>query len=183
MKIGKNSVVSLEYSLHFGDGEVVDASEPGEPMIYLHGHAQIVPGLESALEGLETGASKQVVVAPAEGYGELNLEAVQRVPIKAFPEGFKPEIGMELVAEGPDGDPLPFVVKGVERSLEGEIVVVDFNHPLAGKTLHFSVTVGEIREASAEELEHGHVHGPDGHGHDHGHDHGGHGGHGHGHDH
>ncbi|MBK9519869.1 MAG: peptidylprolyl isomerase [Anaeromyxobacter sp.] len=170
MKIGSNSVVSLEYSLHFGDGEVVDASQPGDPMVYLHGHSQIVPGLEAALEGLETGAKRQVVVSPSDGYGELNLEAFQRVPLSAFPEGFKPEVGMELVAEGPDGDPMPFVVKGVENSLEGQVVVVDFNHPLAGKTLHFEVTVGEIREATAEELEHGHVHGPEGH--DHGHDHG-----------
>jgi len=165
MKIGKGSVVSLDYKLHLGDGVVIDASEPGEPLVYLHGESQIVPGLERELDGLETGTSRKVTVAPADGYGEADLGAVQRVPLSAFPEGFEPKEGMELVAQGPQGDPLPFVVKGVERSLEGEIVVVDFNHPLAGKTLHFDVTVTGVREASAEELDHGHVHGPDGHHH------------------
>jgi FKBP-type peptidyl-prolyl cis-trans isomerase SlyD len=160
MKIGKGSVVSLQYKLHLGDGQVIDASEPGDPLVYLHGESQIVPGLERELEGLETGAARQVAVAPADGYGELDLTAVQRVPKHAFPEGFEPEVGQELVAQGPDGQPLPFVVKGVEKGLEGEIVVVDFNHPLAGKTLHFDVTVVEVRGATAEELEHGHVHGP-----------------------
>jgi FKBP-type peptidyl-prolyl cis-trans isomerase SlyD len=166
MKIGKGSVVSLQYKLHLGDGQVIDASEPGDPLVYLHGESQIVPGLERELEGLETGAARQVAVAPADGYGELDLTAVQRVPKHAFPEGFEPEVGQELVAQGPDGQPLPFVVKGVEKGLEGEIVVVDFNHPLAGKTLHFDVTVVEVRVATAEELEHGHVHGPGEH-HDH----------------
>jgi FKBP-type peptidyl-prolyl cis-trans isomerase SlyD len=160
MKIGKGSVVSLQYKLHLGDGQVIDASEPGDPLVYLHGESQIVPGLERELEGLESGAARQVAVAPADGYGELDLTAVQRVPKHAFPEGFEPEVGQELVAQGPDGQPLPFVVKGVEKGLEGEIVVVDFNHPLAGKTLHFDVTVVEVRVATAEELEHGHVHGP-----------------------
>lgn len=169
MKIGKGSVVSLQYQLHLGDGVTFDASTPGDPLVYLHGESQIVPGLESALAGLEQGATLQVAVAPADGYGELDLEAVQRVPMTAFPEGFVPEVGAELVAQGPDGEPLPFVVKGVEKSLQGDIVVVDFNHPLAGKTLHFDVTVAEVRAATTEELEHGHVHGPEGHGHDHHH--------------
>ena len=165
MKIVKHSVVSLQYRLHLGDGEIIDSSEPGDPLVYLHGESQIVPGLERALEGLEAGAARQVVVEPADGYGEVDLAGVQRVPRKAFPEGFVPEVGAELMAQGPGGEPLPFVVKAVEKSLEGEIVVVDFNHPLAGKTLHFDVTVEAIREATAEELEHGHVHGPDGHHH------------------
>jgi FKBP-type peptidyl-prolyl cis-trans isomerase SlyD len=167
MKIEKGSVVSLQYKLHFGDGNVVDASEAGDPLVYMHGESQIVPGLERELEGLEKGAARQVTVAPADGYGEVNLEGVQRVPIAAFPEGFQPQEGQELVAQGPDGNPLPFVVRAVEKSLQGDVVVVDFNHPLAGKTLHFDVTVEDVRAATAEELEHGHAHGPDGHGHDH----------------
>jgi FKBP-type peptidyl-prolyl cis-trans isomerase SlyD len=160
MKIGKGSVVSLQYKLHLGDGLVVDASEPGDPLVYMHGESQIVPGLERELEGLETGAARQVAVMPADGYGELDLTAVQRVPRHAFHEGFEPVPGQELVAQGPDGQPLPFVVKEVQKSLEGDVVVVDFNHPLAGKTLHFDVTVVEVRAATAEELEHGHAHGP-----------------------
>jgi len=165
MKVGKGSVVSVEYKLHLGDGVVIDASEPGEPLVYIHGESQIVPGLERELEGLEAGAALQVTVAPDDGYGLSDPGAVQRVPRSAFPDGFEPTVGLELVAQGPQGEPLPFVVRGVERSLEGEIVVVDFNHPLAGKTLHFDVTVAAVREATAEELDHGHVHGPDGHHH------------------
>jgi FKBP-type peptidyl-prolyl cis-trans isomerase SlyD len=177
MKVGKGSVVSLQYKLHLGDGVVIDASEPGEPMSYIHGESHIVPGLERELEGLEVGATRQVTVVPAEGYGDRDLQALQKVPLTAFPEGFEPKAGQELVAQGPDGEPLPFVVQGVEKSLQGDVVLVDFNHPLAGKTLHFDVTVAEVRAATAEELEHGHVHGPEGHSHDRGHDHG------HGHDH
>jgi len=165
MKIGKGSVVSLQYRLHFGDGQIVDQSEAGDPLVYIHGESQIVPGLERELEGLESGTARQVAVPPADGYGEVDLSAVQRVPRHAFPEGFEPEVGQELVAQGPDGQPLPFVVKEVEKSLEGDVVVVDFNHPLAGKTLHFDVTVVEVRAATAEELEHGHVHGPGDHHH------------------
>jgi len=165
MKIGKGSVVSLNYKLHLGDGVVIDASEAGEPLTYIHGESQIVPGLERELEGLETGAAKQVTVSPDDGYGLSDPGAIQRVPRNAFPDGFEPKEGMELVAQGPQGEPLPFVVRGVEKSLEGEIVVVDFNHPLAGKTLHFDVSVAGVREATAEELDHGHVHGEDGHHH------------------
>ncbi len=173
MKVGNGSVVSLEYKLHLGDGVVVDSSEPGDPLVYLHGQSQIVPGLERALEGLEAGVRTQATVAPVDGYGEADPTALQQVPTSAFPEGFEPKVGLELVAQGPDGEPLPFTI----RAVIGETVTVDFNHPLAGRTLHFDVTITEVRAASSEELEHGHAHGADGHGHDHGHDHG------HGHDH
>ena len=173
MKVGKGSVVSLEYKLHLGDGVVVDSSEAGDPLVYLHGEGQIVPGLERQLEGLEKGTRQQVVVLPVDGYGDADPTALQQGPKNAFPEGFDPRVGLELVAQGPDGEPMPFTI----RAVLGDTVTVDFNHPLAGRTLHFDVTVTEVRTASAEELEHGHAHGPEGHGH--GHDHG----HGHGHDH
>ena len=161
MKIVKGSVVAVDYSLHLGDGEVVDASEPGDPLTYLHGEGQIVPGLESALEGLDVGESKKVVVAPAEGYGEHDPRGVQEVPRSAFPAGFDPKVGMELTAEGQDGQPVPFSI----REVRPENVVIDLNHPLAGKTLHFEVTVREVREATDEEKEHGHAHGAHGHEH------------------
>jgi FKBP-type peptidyl-prolyl cis-trans isomerase SlyD len=166
MKIAKGNVVGIDYSLHLGDGQVVDASDPGDPLTYLHGEGQIVPGLESALEGLESGAQKQVVVAPAEGYGEHDPRGIQQVPRAAFPPGFEPQVGMELTAEGPNGDPVPFAI----REVKPDSITIDLNHPLAGKTLHFDVTVREVRAASAEEIEHGHAHGPDGHGHGHGHE-------------
>lgn len=161
MKIAKGSVVNLDYSLHLGDGQVVDSSEPGEPLTYLHGEGQIVPGLESALEGLDVGENRKVVVAPAEGYGEHDPRGIQEVPRGAFPPGFDPQVGMELTAEGPSGEPVPFSIREVKPAS----VVIDLNHPLAGKTLHFEVTVREVRTATAEELEHGHAHGPEGHHH------------------
>jgi FKBP-type peptidyl-prolyl cis-trans isomerase SlyD len=162
MKIADGTVVGIDYALHLGDGKIVDASEPGEPLTYLHGGGQIVPGLEGALLGLGAGDKRQVVVAPAEGYGEHDPRGVQEVPRSAFPPDFAPQAGMELTAEGEDGEPVPFVVK----ELRLESVVIDLNHPLAGKTLHFDVTVREVREATEEEREHGHAHGPEGHGHD-----------------
>lgn len=161
MKIADGTVVGIDYALHLGDGKVVDASEAGEPLTYLHGGGQIVPGLESALVGLGAGDRKQVVVAPADGYGEHDPAGVQEVPRGAFPADFQPEPGMELTAEGEDGEPVPFVVKELR---EGS-VVIDLNHPLAGKTLHFDVTVREVREATEEERTHGHAHGPHGHSH------------------
>ncbi len=156
MKIANGTVVAIDYSLHLGDGRVVDASEAKEPLTYLHGEGQIVPGLESALEGLEVGARKHVVVAPAEGYGEHDARGVQEVQRSAFPQGFDPEVGMELTAEGEDGEAVPFAI----REVRPESVVIDLNHPLAGKTLHFDVTVREVREPTDEERAHGHVHGP-----------------------
>lgn len=171
MKIEKGRVVDIDYSLHLGDGEVVDRSEPGEPLSYLHGEGEIVPGLESALEGMSRGESKQVVVPPADGYGEHDPRGLQQVPRHAFPAGLVPEEGMELTAQGPNGEEVPFFVKAVGL----EEITIDLNHPLAGKSLHFDVTVREVRDATPEEREHGHAHGPEGHepdDEDEGHDHG-----------
>lgn len=161
MRIEKGRVVDLDYSLHLGDGDVVDRSEPGEPLTYLHGEGEIVPGLETALEGMEQGQQKQVVVSPGDGYGDRDPKRVQRVPREAFPPGFVPEVGMELSAQGPDGEEVPFVVQSVEPAA----VTIDLNHPLAGKTLHFDITVRGVREATPDELQHGHAHGPEGHEH------------------
>ena len=115
MKVANGTVVGIDYSLHLGDGEVVDASAPGEPLTYLHGEGQIVPGLESALDGLDVGDRKQVVVAPADGYGEHDPRGIQEVPKTAFPTGFEPAAGMELTAEGPKGEPVPFVIREASR--------------------------------------------------------------------
>lgn len=162
MKISKGCVVGLEYKLHLGDGEIVDESEPGEPLSYLHGEGQIVPGLEKELEGLGVGDSRKVVVSPENGYGEHDARGLQEVPRTAFPPDASIEVGETFGAHGPDGQPMPVTV----RELKGDKVVIDLNHPLAGKTLHFDVTVREVRQATAEELEHGHAHGPGG-AHDH----------------
>jgi FKBP-type peptidyl-prolyl cis-trans isomerase SlyD len=164
VKIAKGSVVGLDYKLHLGDGEILDASEPGSPLYYLQGEGNIVPGLERALEGMEVGETKAVVVEPRDGYGDHDPQGLQKVEKGAFgPE--LPEVGHQYTARGPNGEMVPFVVKEIGP----EFVTVDLNHPLAGRTLHFEVTVREVRAATAEEVEHGHVHAPGGH--DHGHHH------------
>ena len=161
-KIAKDHVVSLDYKLHTGDGKVIDQSEEGDPLLYLHGGGQIVPGLEKQLEGLIAGHSGKFVVGPKEGYGEHDPRGVQEVPKTSFPPGADIKEGMEFLAEGPDGDAIPVSVKEVKK----DSVVIDLNHPLAGKTLHFDITVKDVRKATDEELEHGHVHGE----HDHEHE-------------
>lgn len=160
MKIANGTVVAIDYRLHLGDGDTLDASEPGSPLLYVHGEGNIVPGLERALEGLEPGAKLQVTVEPQDGYGAHQAEGVQHVPKEAF-GGELPEVGNQYTARGPNGETVPFVVKEIRP----DVVVVDLNHPLAGRTLHFEVSVVEVRDATDEEKEHGHVHGPGGHHH------------------
>lgn len=159
--IQDGKVVDLVYSLKSDDGEVLDQADRESPFTYLHGGEQIVPGLESALAGLTIGDKKKVVVAPAEGYGELNTELKLAVARTQFPEDMEVEPGMQFEAQTPDGHGVVFTV---ER-LDGDKVHIDGNHPLAGQTLHFDVEVIAVRDATAEEKEHGHAHGPDGHHH------------------
>lgn len=158
MKVTKDSVVSLEYRLHLGDGQVVDESEPGQPLAYMHGRGQIVPGLEGQLEGMSAGESKKVVVPPSQGYGEHDPRGLQEVPREMFPPNANLQAGLTISAQTADGDVIPITI----RELKGEKVVVDLNHPMAGKTLHFDITVREVRAATDEEKEHGHAHGPGG---------------------
>jgi FKBP-type peptidyl-prolyl cis-trans isomerase SlyD len=156
--IADGKVVSIQYTLRNGDGEVLDQSTPGDPLHYLHGAGNIVPGLERQLTGLAVGARLSAAVPPAEGYGEANPEGRQRIPKSAF-GGIALEPGLELYTHGPDGSPLPLWVVGVGI----DTVEVDFNHPLAGQTLHFAVEVLALRDATADEMTHGHAHGPTGH--------------------
>jgi FKBP-type peptidyl-prolyl cis-trans isomerase SlyD len=160
MKIASGCVVELDYRLHLGDEKTVDKSPPDEPLSYLHGQGQIVPGLERELTGLSEGASKQVVVTPKDGYGEHDPEGIQEVPREAFPPKTELAPGMQFFAESQDGNRIPVLIK----ELKSASVVVDLNHPLAGKSLHFDVTVKSVRAATDEELSHGHAHGP---GHEH----------------
>lgn len=167
MLIADGSVVTFDYVLKNGVGEILDSSEDG-PMTYLHGHGNIVPGLERALKGKSKGDALEVVVPPSEGYGERSGEKPFKVPLDDVPPGVELEEGMGLSAEAPNGQEVTLWVVSVKR----DHVMVSLDHPLAGEPLHFAVTVREVRAASAEELAHGHVHGPDGHDHGHGHDHG-----------
>ena len=154
-------VVSIHYTLTLDDGQIVDSSEGQPPFEYLHGASNIVPGLEKALTGLGAQAPFDVLVAPAEGYGERADDNQQKVSRKAFPKDMRLEVGMQLAAKGDDGQPMPFWI----ATIEDDSVTIDFNHPLAGEQLHFVGKVMAIRDATAEELAHGHPHGPHGHHH------------------
>lgn len=153
MIIQKDRVVSIDYELKDGTGALIDRSE-GEPLVYLHGNENIIPGLERQLEGKKAGDKVDCVIAPADGYGERDDELVFAVSPSDFAEPGKVEVGMQFQAHQEDGVRIVTVV-GVSK----DEIKVDANHPLAGKDLHFSVTVKEVRDASEEELKHGHVHG------------------------
>jgi FKBP-type peptidyl-prolyl cis-trans isomerase SlyD len=161
MQLLKDKVGTINYTLKNKEGEVLDESND-KSFAYLHGARNIIPGLENALEGKEAGDKASVVIEPQDAYGERNLEQIQRVPLDMFPEDAEIKEGMQFEAATPEGAPVIVTVTAVDA---GE-VVVDGNHPLAGEQLHFDVEVVEVRDASEEELEHGHVHGPGGHHHE-----------------
>ncbi|MBF7686905.1 FKBP-type peptidyl-prolyl cis-trans isomerase [Acinetobacter rathckeae] len=157
--IANNQVVSFNYTLTNAEGETLDKSQ-GEPLVYLHGAGNIIPGLEKALEGKTVGDKFVITIPAAEAYGEYNPELVQEVPAQMFQGVENIEAGMQFQAQTDDGVQIVTV-----KSVEGETVVVDANFPLAGQDLTFDVEVTDVREASQEELDHGHVHGAGGHHH------------------
>ena len=159
MQISANMVVAIDYTLTNDKGEVIDSSEGREPLAYIQGIGNIIPGLENALAGKAQGDSLKVSVTPEEGYGERSDDLAQAVPKEMFEGADEMQVGMQFQTMTESGPQIVTVV-----SIDDEHVTVDGNHPLAGENLHFDVTIVDIREASAEELEHGHVHGPEGHG-------------------
>ncbi|MBY5993453.1 peptidylprolyl isomerase [Ferrimonas balearica] len=162
MKIDANTVVTLHYRLKDSQGQLVEESFGAEPMQYLHGANNLIPGLESELAGKQAGDALSATVAPEAAYGEYVEALKQEVPLAAFQGVDDIAPGMRFMAETDQG-PRPVVVTEVKD----DVVVVDGNHPMAGQTLHFDVEVVEVREATAEELAHGHVHAAGGCGHDH----------------
>ena len=160
MKINVNTVASFHYTLKNDEGEVLDSSSGREPLSYLHGAHNIVVGLEKEMLDKSVGDAFSVTVKPAEGYGEFDANLVQELPKTMFTGVDNIEPGMEFQAQTEHGQQIIAVVK-----VEGDTITVDGNHPLAGKNLHFDVEVTDVREASQEELDHGHVHGPGGHQH------------------
>ena len=160
MQIGDQKVVTLHYTLTDNDGKVIDKSDDGS-FAYLHGARNIIPGLESALAGKAAGDELTVTVPPEEAYGLRNESMMQQVPKTMFEDGSQIDIGSQFHAQGPNGEMLVVTVMEVQD----EHVVIDGNHPLAGVDLNFDVKVVDVRDASAEEIEHGHVHGPGGHHH------------------
>lgn len=160
MQISDKMVVTIDYTLKDDNGTVLDSSTEGN-FAYLHGANNIIPGLENALTGKSAGDEVDISVSPAEGYGEHNETMIQAVPRDMFDSEQEIQVGMQFHAESPEGEMIVVTVTDVE----GDDVTVDGNHPLAGVNLNFGVKVIDIREASDEEIEHGHVHGPGGHQH------------------
>lgn len=161
LSVGDGLVVSLAYKLRLDDGEEVDSAAGDDPLVYLHGAQNIIPGLEQALTGLRVGDARSVTVSPGDAYGEMDPDAFELVPYDAFPGDLELEVGMGL----------RMVESGTGRQMEAFIselrddgALLDLNHPLAGETLHFDVEVVSLRRATAEEMSHGHAHS---HGHTH----------------
>ena len=148
MKISKDRVVCMDYTIRLGNGRVVESSVGQEPLTYLHGRRQIVPGVETAIEGLDSGALLEVEVPPAEAYGDRDPAGVFVVPRRAFPSDEEIGPGMMFSASRPDGKSITFRV--IEAN--DELVLVDTNHPLAGETLHISIHVHHVRSATTDEL-------------------------------
>jgi FKBP-type peptidyl-prolyl cis-trans isomerase SlyD len=161
MLIAANKAVSIDYTLTNDAGEVIDSSAGGAPLVYLHGAGNIIGGLENALVGKQAGDELDVSVEPADAYGEYSAELVATLNRSMFEGVDELEVGMQFHASGPDGSMQIVTI----RELEGDDVIVDGNHPLAGQRLNFKVKVVEVRDASDEEVAHGHVHGEGGHQH------------------
>ena len=151
--VQKDVVVSMEYTLQV-DGEEIDSSKGQDPLQFLAGHGNIISGLEREMIGMKVGESKDVVIQPADGYGEYDDEAYMDVPRTEFPQDMPVEEGLELSVRDDQGQSRYARIDGIE----GDTVTLNFNHPLAGDELHFNVKIVELREPTSEELEHGHVH-------------------------
>lgn len=160
MQISKNSVVTLNYTLKNDEGDILDESKDSS-FLYMHGAGGIIPGLEGQLEGKSVGDKFKAHIEPADGYGERDDSMVQVVPRDMFDKEHPIEVGIQFHAESPEGDMLTVTV----TKIDDDDITVDGNHMLAGIALNFDVEIMEIREASTEEIEHGHVHGPGGHHH------------------
>ena len=148
-----NLVVTLDYKLIVED-EMLESTEDGEPILFIQGIGQIIPGLENALYGMEVGDQKTVVIQPEDAYGEYDPESLQEAKKEEFSEEVPLDVGTFLDLEDDEGDILSAQVIAAEE----DTVTLDFNHPLAGKTLTFEITVADLRTASEEELDHGQVH-------------------------
>ena len=160
MSIAQDQVVSIHYTLKNDAGEVLDSSASGEPLTYLHGHGQLIPGLERELAGKNVGDKLAVTIPPADAYGDYDKALVQRVPRRALRGVQQVRVGMQLQAQTEHGARTVTVTQ-----LTGDMVTLDGNHPLAGQSLNFEVEVKDARQATAEELAHGHAHGPGDHHH------------------
>lgn len=154
MKIAQTSVVAIHYTLTNDAGEKLDSSEGGEPLAYLHGSNGLIPGLERELEGREVGDQFKATIQPEDAYGELNPELIQDVPLDALTGIEDLRVGMQLQSQSPDGATQVLTVDALGK----DTATLNANHALAGAVLHFDVEIAAVREATAEEIEHGHAH-------------------------
>lgn len=154
MQIQDDCVVSIHYTLTNGEGEELDSSVGSDPLVYLHGAGNIIPGLEDALAGSSAGDRLEVTVQPEDGYGQVNPELIRLVPRDGFAGIERVETGMQFQTQGPNGQ----IMRVTVRECDDKGVLIDANHPLAGQILCFSVSVENVRSATAEELAHGHAH-------------------------
>ena len=161
MSVGMNKVITFNYTLKDEEGTLLDSSSNKEPMAFLSGNSQIIPKLEEALNGMIIGSKKNVKVSAADAYGEYSEDAIQKVKKDQFPKEANIEVGMTYIANSPDGKQMPFLVS----EINDQDITIDFNHPLAGKNLEFDVELLDVRDATPEEIQHGHVHGTGGHHH------------------
>ena len=161
MQIADNAVVAIDYTFRNDEGEILDSSEGAQPLAYLHGAANIIPGLENALVGKSAGDELEVSVEPEDAYGEYSLELVAALNRSMFEGVDELQVGMQFHASAPDGGMQVVTI----RDIDGDQVTVDGNHPLAGQRLNFKVKVVSVRAATEEELQHGHAHGEGGHHH------------------
>jgi FKBP-type peptidyl-prolyl cis-trans isomerase SlyD len=161
MKITQHSVVSMHYTLTDSEGTELDSSSGSEPLTYLHGTGGLIPGLEREMEGRGAGESFKATIEADDGYGQADPQLIQQVPLESLSQIENLEVGMQLQSQSPDGHTRVIVVESIGE----ENATLNANHPLAGVTLHFEVSIESIREATEEELEHGHAHGGDGHSH------------------
>ncbi|MBD3796213.1 MAG: peptidylprolyl isomerase [Campylobacterales bacterium] len=145
MAIETNQIVSIEYEVRDGD-KVVDSNVGAAPLVFMFGKGQVIPGLENGIQNMSIGEKSDILVQPADAYGEYNSEATQEVPKEQF-AGIDLQEGMTLYGQGEDGSTVQVIVK----EIQDDVVIIDFNHPLAGKSLMFTVTINNIRDASAEE--------------------------------
>lgn len=160
MTVTKKKAVLIAYTLKNDKGDVLDRSKPGEPLAYLHGYKNIITGLEEALEGKKVGESVSVSIPPEEAYGTHNAQLVHEVDIKQFEAPEPVKAGMQFQVDTPQGPSIALVT-----DVKDDKVTVDINHPLVDQALHFDVDIEDVRDATDEELDHGHVHGPGGHQH------------------
>lgn len=152
--VADGMIVTVDYTLTLDNGAVADSTADGTPLSFLVGGDQLLPAFEDALTGLMAGDETKITLAPADGYGEYDEEAFEEVPIDQFPTDHEIEPGMAIGVQDSSGE----IYNAYVAEIHDDFIVLNYNHPLAGETLHFQVKVLDVRPATAEELEHGHAH-------------------------